>query len=123
MNTVKCKKCGEVDNLHYSKEVEEDLMRRELCFTCGFWDDIAQTKDYADSVRIDGTQYHIGREEYKYSNEFRGFGGRIFHIKFNDGREITTTNLWCNGTIPENFKDILQDNAIFMVSQPKPKEE
>jgi len=36
-------------------------------------------------------------------------------IKFNDGREVYTTNLWCQGEIdcPE-ARAILQDNAVFI---------
>ena len=113
---VKCNKCGKVDNLHYFPDVEKDLIERGLCFTCGFWDDIVKTKDSSQSVRVKRCQYQIGREEYKYPTEFRGFGGQRFHIKFNDGREVITTNLWCNGSIPTNFQDVLPDNAIFVTT-------
>ena len=114
MKKVKCRICGKEDELHYFPEVEKDLMERELCFTCGFWDDIIKTKDSPMSVRINGTQYHIGQEEYSHPNEFRGYSGEKFCIKFNDGKIITTTNLWCNGTIPEHFRDTLTDNAVFL---------
>ena len=90
-----------------------------MCFNCSFWDDVLKTKDDVKSVRVDGVQYWIGKEEYKYPEEFRGFGAQKFHIKFNDGRETITTNLWCKGNIPEHFEDRLKDNAKFLTTHPR----
>lgn len=118
MNIIKCKICGKLEELHYFPEVEKDLIDRGLCFKCGFWDNLIKTKDNPESVRINGTQYHIGREEYNHPEEFRGYGAEKFYIKFNDGRKVTTTNLWCNGIIPNNFRSILTDNAIFEKDNP-----
>jgi hypothetical protein len=114
MNIVKCKICGKEDRLHYFPDVEKDLMDRQLCFTCGFWDDKIKLLNEPNTVIIDNVFYSIDREEYKYPSEFRGFGGERFNIKFNDGREITTTNLWCCGTIPKHFRNKLPNNAIFI---------
>ena len=36
-----------------------------------------------------------------------------FWIRFKDGHTITTNNLWCHGTIPEDFRNKLPDNAEF----------
>jgi hypothetical protein len=67
-------------------------------------------------VRINGEHYVIGSENAPGS--FRGFGGRKFVIKFIDGNHkdkiVTTTNLWCQGDIPEELRHILKDNAIFL---------
>ncbi len=62
---------------------------------------------------IDGTHYVIGDEDSK-ETYFRGFGGAKFHIKFNDGTEITTTNLWYQGVPSEHFKDKFPNNAEFI---------
>jgi len=35
-------------------------------------------------------------------------------IKFRDGRSVTSTNLWCQGTIPLQYRDELPDNAEFV---------
>jgi len=49
-----------------------------------------------------------------HSEPFKGFGGRDFSIKFYDGRDIKTSNLWYQGEIPERFKEFLSDNAEFV---------
>ena len=33
-----------------------------------------------------------------------------------EGRIVKSTNLWHNGTIPENFRDVLTDNAEFIIN-------
>lgn len=43
-----------------------------------------------------------------------GHGGRRFTIRTFDGELIETNNLWCNGTVPSEFKDQLPDNATFV---------
>ena len=36
-------------------------------------------------------------------------------IRFTDGREVITHNLWHQGTIPKHFRARLPDNAVFVV--------
>jgi len=85
---------------------EFDEFCSESCFEQDFW-----TKALDDSaVIIDGTCYHVDDENEK--SYFRGFGGARFVIEFNDGRRITTTNLWYQGKIPKKF--IKEDNAKFV---------
>ena len=45
-----------------------------------------------------------------------GYGGRHFTIRTSNGEVIETNNLWCNGTVPPEFKDQLPDNATFVYS-------
>lgn len=63
-----------------------------------------------NAVIIDGECYHIGDENAHPC--FRGFGGDKFVIKFNNGKTVTTTNLWHNGTIPKELN--VKDNAKFV---------
>ncbi len=67
--------------------------------------------DEAKRVIVDGQHYRLGSA---HSGPFRGFGGRKFTIVFHDGRVIETNCLWCNGAIPEEFREWLPDNAIFI---------
>jgi hypothetical protein len=83
----------------------------QLCFTCLFWTEKLEYKNDPRIVRVDGTQYVIGDEDAPRA--FRGFGGARFNIDFHDGRKVTSTNLWCNGDIPEHFRAELPDNAVF----------
>lgn len=83
--------------------------KEELCFHCNFWQEKVDIKDRDDVARIDGYHYIVGRETEKYN---KGHSGREFLIRFFDGREVRTTNLWSQGKIPERFD--LPDNAEFM---------
>lgn len=66
---------------------------------------------------IDGEHYVIAPEDENRSFwSARGFGGRKFVIRFFDGREVTTTNLWHQGTIPPKFRDQMPDNAEFVTN-------
>lgn len=56
-----------------------------------------------------GCHYWIGDENVECC---RGFGGDKFVIRFKDGKEVTTTNLWYQGAIPKHFQKILPDNAV-----------
>jgi len=106
MNCVICKK--EIDKSMFTNKT---LCSSE-CFQIDFWNDNIEIKDELHIARINGEQYCIGNENR--SNPFRGFGGRKFIIKFFDGREVISTNLWYNGKIPESHIELLPDNAVFI---------
>lgn len=67
-------------------------------------------------VRVRGTHYVVHHEGHTDLG-FRGHGGREFDIEFIDGphkgKRITSKNVWCQGVIEEEYKDLLPDNAIF----------
>lgn len=90
--------------------------RREngWCFDCDFWLEKVRwiTTRSKEVVRVKHVHYIIGTEAD--TGSFRGFGGARFDIKFNDGRLITSTNVWCQGDIPEKFWGQLPDNAVFL---------
>jgi len=76
-----------------------------------FWDKKIEYKDEPHMVRIEGQHYIIGSEFEDPIN--CGYGGRKFVIKFKDGRKVVTHNLWHQGTIPDELRNILTDNATF----------
>lgn len=84
-------------------------------FTNEFWQGHYEQalKDPKHHPVIDGVKYFIDTRE---SNDagFNGFGGRKFTIRFNDGTEITTCNLWHNGEVPDEWRDKLPDTAKFV---------
>lgn len=104
-----CIKCGELETGSWSHNNE--LITEQLCFGCNFWRDQARDKDSPFVARIGHVHYRIGPNNCR---GFAGHGGRRFDIRFNDGREVITNNLWCQGDIPEHFHDELPDNATFM---------
>ena len=101
-----CKECGVIENGKWARDVEERLARLNLCHACGFWTNLLGQ----DSVRIGGEHYTIGDGK----GQFRGHSGRAFLIRFLDGREVVTCDLWCQGKIPQHFKSRLPDNAEFI---------
>lgn len=46
--------------------------------------------------------------------DLKGHGGSLFRIRMHDGTLIDSRNLWCQGPIPERFRDRLYDNAEFL---------
>jgi hypothetical protein len=60
-------------------------------------------------VVIDHNLYYISDEE----SIVRGFGGARFTIIFDDGKVVTTTNLWHNGSIPSHLWDRFPNTAKF----------
>ena len=106
----KCVVCGSA-----VEELEGILVGH--CHECSFWTKHAKVYDSKDSVIINNTHYRMGE-----STAFKGFGGRKFTILFDDGRRVvTTSNLWCQGEIPERFQSMLPNNAVFLDDiNPKP---
>jgi len=111
---VTCKECGKFETNRYWNNTAERLRKENLCFDCDFWTEkVEWTKDPQQSVRCvrtKGVHYFISQES---DNGMKGFGGSLFHVHFNDGRVTETRNLWCQGDIPEHFKERLPDNAEF----------
>lgn len=104
-----CKCCGKTTELSgYAPETRNFLNSINMCYACGGWSHLVAMKDQPTSVRYKGMYYTIGPEDAK---GFRGFGGQKYIIHFNDGRIVTTTNLWSQGSIPERFRELLPDNA------------
>ena len=100
-----------------NKEIEESSYIHKLlcggnCFYIDFWNDKVKIKNDENTVRINGKHYHTGNENSR--SPFRGFGGDKCVIRFFDGREVVSTNLWHNGTIPESHRELLPDNAEFI---------
>ena len=71
--------------------------------------------DGASFIIVDGCLYtDAGYKKNPINTSFLGHSGREFNIRMNDGTEIFTNNLWCGGSIPDNHRNILCDNAVFV---------
>lgn len=104
-----CPTCKKVIGTFASDE--RSMKERGECFECALWRDRLPLVGNPDVAIIDGTFYTIGDENDP--SPFRGFGGDKFVIKFKDGREVTTTNLWCGGNISDAWKSKFPNNADF----------
>lgn len=112
---MKCEICG--------KEIEKSMYYGSVlcsseCHTEKYWLDRVKAieKDPYEFTIIDGTCYHFDRDNpiEKDRRGFLGYDGRHFKIKLNDDTTYETNNLWCNGDVPEKYKDKLKDNAVFV---------
>lgn len=92
---------------HYDRE---RLLSVGICGDCDHLLDLWRSRNDPDVVRIHGQHYMVGR-----SVRFvKGMGGVVVRIRFNDGREVATDNLWHQGEIPAEWRSILADNAVFV---------
>lgn len=78
------------------------------------WHRAIENRSKPSHVVVNGEHYWIGPEDPSIKRSWRGFHGDRFNIKFNDGRTVTSTNLWCGGAIPAAFREQLPDNAEFV---------
>lgn len=105
---MKCPICGKEEKPYYD---DSSIKERGECVSCHSWRKRLPLVKNSNVAIIDGTFYTIGDENDPSS--CRGFGGDKFVINFKDGRQVTTTNLWCIGDIPEYWKPQFPDNADF----------
>ena len=109
---MKCPTCNkELGTSSLYSSDERSMKEKGECFECSFWRDRLPLVGKSNIAIIDGTFYTIDDENSK--DLFRGFGGDKFVIRFKDGREVTTTNLWCGGHISEAWKSKFPNNADF----------
>ena len=108
-----CSECGARNySVNYFEPIRSRLVNDSLCFECDFWRCICSTA--GQKVIVGNIVYQPAPEQPQGYRGFLGFGGQRFDIEFLDGRRMTSTNLWCNGHIPERFKSRLPDNARFL---------
>lgn len=108
-----CCECGRLYSTHYVDNIRKKLKEQKVCHTCNFWREYVEKKDAPQIARINGTHYW-SNPKTESKSQFLGFGGRLTHIRWNDGREVETNDLWYQGAIPDRFRERLPDNAIFV---------
>lgn len=110
---MKCVICGkEIEKSQYTNAV----LCSSKCFHVHFWRKIIAEKE--KHIIIGGECYQDGGDiKNPSSYMFLGFSGRRFWIRYFDGKEITTNNLWYQGKIPDEFRDQLPDTAEFYVPE------
>ncbi len=112
-----CRECGgDGTPNRWQARVGRVLVANQLCLTCQAWAENVASRDEPEMVRAEGRHHIIGPEAEPRlpGGLMRGCGGARFRIRFFDGREVETTNLWNQGAIPEHFRERLPDNAEFV---------
>ena len=107
-----CEFCGKP----YRKRLLPEAYLGNHCHDCSFWlkKQYLSEEDKKRQTIVDGTHYMFMVSNKDEHLVFQGFGGREFHILFQDGRDVRTTNLWVQGKIPQEFRPLLPDNAKFI---------
>lgn len=82
-----------------------------------YWKQLIEQREQPSHVRVNGSHYFIGPERPTTPRQQRGTRGDRYTIKFQDGRQVVTTNLWQQGPIPAQFREQLPDNAEFIKSE------
>ena len=113
LTAPRCVECGEIDIGNWEPKTTERLKRLGVCFGCDHWLRLVPGASLEHTVIVGGFHYRIGKESPSMHHASKGHGGALFSIRFLDGREVQTTNLWAQGEIPPHFRDRLSDNAVF----------
>lgn len=101
-----CSICGDLFEKSTAKGEDEHRMEKDhLCFDCALW---ANRADKENPLVIDGIRYSLG------PGNWGGMAGRRFVIEYFDGRIVETKDLWCNGEVPDYFRDRIPDTARFL---------
>jgi hypothetical protein len=108
----RCRECGDPEPFEYDGDTARQLAERGLCFFCNLMVNWMAQRGPGSAV-IDGHRYEIEPDRPKGARDFCGLGGAEFVIEFNDGRSVTTTNLWACGEVPAHFRERVPDNARF----------
>lgn len=112
-----CRECGGVVSTKFMEPIAARLGKTNLCFHCDHWTQIHLNA--SRHVFVDGQCYAIGKEQPRgYQGRNLGFGGAEFKIRFRDGREVVTHNLWTQGEVPDHFRERLPDTAEFVKPEP-----
>jgi hypothetical protein len=121
MAMITCTICGEQSWFFGDGPAASALAERGRCFTCDFWSEKAADHNNPNVARINGIQYTIVPSGPAKRPATKGFGGETFVVRFFDGRVVVTDDLWCEGKIPDRFRDALPDNAVFGTIEAAPK--
>lgn len=85
--------------------------QEHIAFMYKFWQEKIDERDNPRVYRIGERHYYDARGEKPTG----GFGGRQFRIfDWRTGNIVITNNLWSQGTIPTDIRDILTNNAEFI---------
>lgn len=109
-----CVECGSPLYDHWIEPVKTQVLTRELCHTCLHWTGYVETSANPAHLVVNGYHYVIEPDRPKGYRGFEGHGGAEFVIRFKDGREVVSHNLWAQGRIPRWFRDRLPDSAEFV---------
>lgn len=112
-----CLKCQAPAVPSYSPPTGQQMIDRQLCFHCNYWENKAEELHTAPDPRRIIVDHNIYMD-VGYSRGTRahlGFGGREFRYRRVGSDEvILTNNLWTGGSLPPEYWAEFPDNAEFV---------
>lgn len=123
---VTCSECGEDDEVSCFQAKTRQLVARSLCFNCDYWHGIIASVRADDGKRslprvaVVGGRFYVVKPMSTARADLRGFGGMHKRIRWHDGLEAESNDLWNGSDIPERFRDRLADTAEFLTLVPAP---
>lgn len=125
-----CPKCGEYHNpnsihsMDVSDFVEGDIRtimeERGWCFQCACWQNIYNVhKDDPGWIRIDGVSWILKPMVENVPKGWNGLGcgGKKMYINIDGKGIVASNNCWCQGNVPDVFKDLIPDNATLATKE------
>lgn len=120
--THKCSKCGKFYSMAHTTRDNDGM-----CFTCSFWTNRWQghlahkDAEFPETISfiVNGAAYYA--HHTPDGKRGMGFGGSLFIFERFDTKErFESRDVWHQGTVPDNFRRQLPDNAK-IVPPPRPK--
>ena len=112
-----CQACGDKISFTFGEERNDELYDNRYCFNCNFWSSaLEEMKTDNNFYVVDGSLCWDGGNGKTDMFGYRGHGGYPFYILCNDGRKVTTDNLWHNGDVPQVWLDKFPNTAKFVGS-------
>lgn len=114
----KCEICGKEYNEkdYIEGSIRSIMEEKHYCFNCAFWEEKVREAD-EDTFVVNNTRYHGSLVDKNKVKGFLGFGGADFYVKFNDGRIRHYNNVWCQGDVPEIWREKIPNNATFLTKE------
>jgi hypothetical protein len=88
------------------------MLTKSLCYDCLYWQNRIDSIQAGNKVFVIADRTCFQLDEENIPDKWKGHDAERFTIKFHDGSELATTNLWKNGVVPARFLERLPDNAI-----------
>ena len=120
----KCPICGRIDDPeeYIDSRIKEIMENKKCCFHCAFWYHIAEydpdEENTSIPVVVNHTHWSYPSQEPLHFPESHGWSLRPIHIMhyilFENGIVAETNQLWYQGDIPEHFRNMIPNNAVFI---------
>ena len=115
-----CSKCQAPTVPSYAPPTGQQMIDRQLCFHCNYWEEMANELRTNKNPRRIIVDHHIYMDagyskDAQWYQRHLGFGGREFRYRRVGSDEvILTNNMWSNGVLPPEYWAEFPDTAEFV---------